>query len=468
MKHKAYSIRRKLSLSYTIYISIFVLFIGILSNFILQKQFSAYAKNKQQAQITQIVNEIENQYTNTWNVVNIDFIGRHEIDNGYIISVYDVNKQIVWDAREHNNHLCNMVIDEIKANMMSHNPNWSGQYVVKEIPLVSGEQAIGTVEIGYFSPYFYTSEDFNFLTTLNSVFLFSSIIFIIVAIILGAYMAKRLSNPLRKMVISTRNITHGIYELVPIDKSNTDEINQLTHSINALAHTLMNQEQLRKQLTTDVTHELRTPLTTLQTHIEAMIDGVLDTDKLQLNSIHEEIIRLNTIVADLDKLMHYDQETVILNKEYLNISDVIESLLDMFKAAFLNKNVSLNFKGQQANLHFDKDKIHQVFINLISNSLKYTPSGEGVTIEIENKQNEVLVMIKDSGIGIDKKDLPHIFERFYRVDQSRNRKTGGAGIGLSIVQSIINAHNGKIFVESKINEGTKITVSLPKIKEHSF
>ncbi len=459
---REHSIKRRLTLSYLLYIFIFILFVGVLSNFLIQKQYRSYAEQKQKAEITQIVSEVESQYLNDWNVNNIQVIGTHELDNGYIISVYDVGNKKLWDAETYNNNQCMMIMNDIKSRMKKNNPNWNGKYVLNQFPLTLNGRAIGTIEIGYYSPYFYTNEDFNFLATLNSLYLLSSIIFLFFALILGAYMARRLSKPLSKVVLATSNISNGIYEKIPYEKTNITEINQLTNSINSLTQALEDQELLRKQLTSDVTHELRTPLTTLQTHIEAMIDGILETDTLQLNSIYEEIIRLNTIVKDLDKLLHYDKGNVLLHKEYLNLSDLIQSVITIFAASFLQKNIKLIFEGKQAYMLVDKDKMSQVFINLISNALKYTQSGQ-VIIKVIDKKNDVFVTVEDTGIGINEKDLSRIFERFYRAEKSRDRKTGGTGIGLTIAKSIVNAHKGTITAESKKNIGTKMTIYLPKI-----
>ncbi len=459
---KAHSIRWKLSISYALYAFILLLFVGFLSNIIIKNQFQAYAKTRQQNHISHIISVISNQYMDGWNEKNIEVIGKQEIDNGYVVSVYDMNNEVVWDALHYNNYHCLQIIEEIEVRMNQKYPEWEGKYITKDYPLNYQNERVGTIRIGSFYPYFYTETDLTFLMTLNTIYIVLSMIFIFIAIILGAYMAKRLSRPLVGMVSATSNIIKGKYDKIPDDPSKIKEIDELISSINKLTFSLKSQEALRKQLTSDITHELRTPLTTLQSHIEAMIDGVLDTDRAQLQNIYEEIIRLNSIVNDLQKLMHYDVEDILLNKELINISDIIKNIVGIFKAQFISKNVEINYKLEEAFLLIDKDKIHQVFINLLSNALKYTPSDKSVFIEVQNKPKEVIIIVRDTGIGISEKDLPHIFERFYRADESRNRKTGGAGIGLAIVKSIITAHNGTITVDSKIGVFTEFTIILPK------
>lgn len=463
MMPKVRSIRWKISFSYLVYILLFLLFVGILSNLIIREQFKIYAKNRQNNHIKHILSEISNQYVESWNIKNIELIGKHEIDNGYIISVYDKNKEIVWRALDENHLHCIMVLEEIKGRMFSHHANWNGELITEKFDLFVNDEKVGTLELSYIGPYFYTEEDFNFLLKLNTVYIASSIVFIFIALITAAYMAKRLSNPLRNIAKATENISRGIYQLLPDDKTNISEIKQLTNAINSLINSLKQQELLRKQLTQDVSHELRTPLSTLQSHIEAMIDKVLPIDNEQLHSIYEEIIRLNSLVDALSNLMYYD-EKIELNLEYVNISDVIKRVVDLMKVQFINKDVNLKLNLENVYTEVDKDKMYQVFINILTNSLKYTEKGH-IEISVINEKKQVKVIIKDTGIGISEKDLPHIFERLYRIDQSRNRKTGGVGIGLAIVKSIITHHNGTIIADSKIGEGTIITITLPKRKE---
>ncbi len=459
---RMYTIRSKLSLSYIVYILLFILFVGVISNYIIKNEFKEYSKKKLENQITQITRQINNQYNDGWNVDNIKVIGSNALENGLIISVYGTNNKTIWDAFVHNGHQCSMVIDGIATMMIEHDPNWKGKFVVKEFPLTQSNANIGSIHIGYLSPYFYTETEFAFLSTLNTLYIIASIIFVSMALVLGAYIAKRLAMPLNKVVKATTNLSQGIYEKIPSDETNIIEINKLTNSINSLSTTLANQEALRKQLTSDVTHELRTPLSTLQAHFEAMLDGVIEVDQKQLNSLHDEIIRLNKIVSDLDNSTLIDQNNLTLNKQTINISDLIEKAINIFKIQFSSENKTLNFDRENILIYVDKDKIYQVLINLISNALKHTKENDLVKITVINEKEQIKIVVKDTGTGISVTDLPHIFERFYRADKSRNRKTGGTGIGLSIVKSIVLAHNGKIIAESKIGEGTQITVSLPK------
>jgi len=257
-------------------------------------------------------------------------------------------------------------------------------------------------------------------------------------------------------------ISKGYFDDRITEKSNTKETAQLIETINNLAETLEKQEALRKQLTADMAHELRTPLATLQSHMEAMIDGIWEPDTGRLKSCHEEIVRINKMVGGLEKLARYESDNLILTRTSFDVSELVRHIVNNFENEFLNKNIDLEFAGEESVLNADKDKVSQVVINLLSNAIKYTPRGGAVKVTVKDSHDVVQIIVKDTGTGIPPEDLPHIFERFYRADKSRNRLTGGAGIGLTITKAIVEAHKGKIQVQSKINEGTEFIISLPK------
>jgi signal transduction histidine kinase len=196
--------------------------------------------------------------------------------------------------------------------------------------------------------------------------------------------------------------------------------------------------------------------------MEAMIDGIWEPERDRLVSCHEEILRLSKLVGELETLSRYEGENLKLHKERFELSELIKRILLNFENDFKTKGVFLEFGGDEVWVDADRDKISQVMVNLISNALKYTPEGCRVRVATGETQSEAIVTVIDTGIGIPESDLPYIFERFYRTDKSRSRATGGSGIGLTIAKSIIDAHNGSISVDSKVNQGSTFAVSLPK------
>jgi signal transduction histidine kinase len=214
-----------------------------------------------------------------------------------------------------------------------------------------------------------------------------------------------------------------------------------------------------------VAHELRTPLTTLQSHLEALIDGVWEPDQARLSGLHEEILRINRLVADLENLARYDSDAVSLHRSDTDIQALVAGIARNHESQFREKGVALRLQSRAGAagpvLAVDPDKLSQAVINLLSNALKFTPAGGAVEVHVESVKETAEIRVTDTGIGIDPKELPRIFERFYRADSSRSRATGGSGIGLSIAKAIIEAHGGSIDAASEPGKGSEFVITLP-------
>jgi len=461
MKH---SLRTKLTISYLVTAILCVVLISIFSNLYLEREFRSYVKSNQEKKNLEIVALITHQYEmqKTFNVESLRNIGINALDNGLIVQVEDAQGNPVWDALEHNQGQCQHMMEEIHNNMMSRYPNWKGEYVTKEYPIMSDFQKVGKVYIGYYGPFYFTESDLNFINSLNVVFVGVGIAALVLAIVLGNQIAKGISRPIRNVIGTAEGLAKGNFDNQLVEKSDIKEIDSLTGTINSLADILKHQEQLRKKLTGDVAHELRTPLATLQSHLEAMIDGVWEADTQRLKSCHDEIIRISKMVGDLEKLARYEGENLILHKTVFDLTELIKNISLNFEKEMLDKGISISIPEDAVTASADRDKISQVVINLLSNAIKYSQMGGSIRIEIVEQASEILLKVMDSGIGIEQEHLHSIFERFYRVDSSRSRLTGGSGIGLTITKAIVEAHGGTIDVRSKVGEGTEFIVMLPK------
>lgn len=459
------SLRTRMSLSYVSVALISVLLIMVLTNVLLEKNFKEYVIANQEVKNKEEVSLISQQYMNggTWNIDVVENIGVNALEQGMIIKVSDMNGKVVWDATVHNNGMCLQMIEHMAHNMNSRYPNWQGGYVENKYPVMKDLQEVGTVQIGYYGPYYYNDSDLAFINTLNKLLLIVGIFSMFLSLLIGTLMARRLSRPISKVIATARMISKGDYGDRANVQSNTKEISQLSETINDLAGTLEKQEVLRKRLTADVAHELRTPLATLQGHMEAMIDGIWKPDTDRLRSCHDEIMRINRMVGDLEKLAKYEGENLILSKNSFDVSELIQHIIQNFQKDFLSKNIEIKFTGQEEIMYADRDKISQVMVNLLSNAFKYTPENGTVTVDVKGAEDITEIIVKDTGNGIPPEDLPYIFERFYRADKSRNRMTGGAGIGLTITRAIVEAHKGKIQVLSTLNAGTEFVISIPKL-----
>ncbi len=461
----AVSLRTKLASSYIILVLICVVLISLLANLFLEKQFRNYVIQNQERRNQQIAAALSQQIDSqdSWHLRDIADFGINALEQGLILKVKDNSGRIIWDATAHNSGLCEQMISHMAQNMLSRYPNWKGGYMETRYPLMRGSQQVGIVEIGYYGPFYFDDLDLAFINTLNRILFGVMVLALFAAFGVAAFMAKRLSAPILRVIDSAQMIAKGLYTAKSREKSSIRELNQLTTAINNLAETLGNQEKLRKQLTADVAHELRTPLSTLQSHIEAILDGIWEANPERLKVCHNEVLRINRMIEDLGKLAKYESENIVLNLTEFELTNLIQQLVLNYENEFFRKRVSLNFSGGPISILADRDKISQVLINLISNGLKFTPEGGEVGITVSSVQNRVEIRVKDTGCGIAPEDLPLIFERFYRADKSRSRLTGGSGIGLTIVKTLVEAHHGTVKVKSEFGVGTEFLISLPRI-----
>lgn len=288
-----------------------------------------------------------------------------------------------------------------------------------------------------------------------------SLLMIIVVIAVSVFLSQKISKPIIVVSKMTDFIKMGGYDQKLEYESSIVEIDNLINSINELSRELYKMENMRKNLTSDISHELRTPLTSIQTHLEAMIDGIWEPSKERLNSVNEEVIRLSHLVNQLKNLAKFDSYEDKLNLKNENLTQLIKNIIYNNESYALDKNIRIKYELEDVNANIDKEKISQVIINLISNAIRYTNLNGEILIKLYKKSDFIKIIVKDNGIGIPEESLDYIFERFYRVDKSRCRNTGGTGVGLTICKSIVDLHKGKIEVKSKLNERSEFIITLP-------
>lgn len=291
------------------------------------------------------------------------------------------------------------------------------------------------------------------------------IISIVFAAIAGIILAGKISVPVKAATRAAKDIAQGNYN----NRINTDictmELSELGNAVNHMAESLDNQEMLRRRLTSDVAHELRTPVANVSFNIEAIIEGALEPTNERLSSCYNELERITGIITELEKLRQIEGENMILHIGHVDIYELAKEVKLIFENEMSKKNIRCDIIGEHIDVCVDKDKMSQVLNNLISNAVKYTDNYGNIQITVIQENENVVITVKDNGCGIDDNDIPYIFERFYRTDKSRNRSTGGAGIGLTITRAIVQLHGGTIHVESKKGVGSLFKVTIPANKQ---
>ena len=304
-----------------------------------------------------------------------------------------------------------------------------------------------------------------FIKDIRNMIIGISLLMIIVVISISIFISQKISKPIIVVSKMTDSLKRGGYDQTLEYESSIVEIDNLVNSINDLSKELYNMEKLRKRLTSDISHELRTPLTSIQTHLEAMIDGIWEPTEERLISVNEEVIRISHLVDELKNLAKYDSDKNKLNISEVDLEQLIKNIIYNNESFALEKNIKIEYNLEKIKAHIDKEKISQVIVNLISNAIRYTNCNcerlGKIIIRLYKEENLIKISVKDNGIGIPKKSLDYIFERLYRVDKSRCRNTGGTGVGLTICKSIIDLHNGNIEVKSEVNKGSEFIVSIP-------
>jgi signal transduction histidine kinase len=424
------------------------------------RAFTQYVAEQGKARGEGIASDIERYYnsiTGSWNVDYLHIIGMYSMYDGYVLKIFDRNGNSLWDAE---NHDCWHIMEEITGHMQKRGTG--GGYITNIYDLDQNGHKIGSVSVTYFGPYFLSEVDYTFIRALNAILLAIGVLAGVFAVFVGILLARKITRPISKTAQIAMQIAEGNYKIRFERNTKTKELNDLATAINYLAGALNEQENLRRRLTTDMAHELRTPLTAVGSHLEAMIMGLWEATPERLQGCHDEVKRLESLVADLGRLSKIEDDNLKLNKTTEDLLNIAQTVADNMKAEIDKKALSLSVVGVQAFVEADKDRMNQVIANLLSNAVKYTPSGGSIQMEVSDSAKYGVIKVKDNGIGISEQELPLIFERFYRTENSRSRKSGGAGIGLTIVKSIVMAHGGTVSAESKPDVGSCFTVQIPK------
>lgn len=335
----------------------------------------------------------------------------------------------------------------------------------------SGE-LIGTVIVGSFSGIYGPQQEI-FQDQINRSFLLSGLLASIIGVVVGIWTSLRISAPVTALTAAAQNLVKG-KPLTKLPVKTDDELGQMSQTFNMMIDALEEQRALRSRLLDDVAHELNTPLSIIQLELDALQDG-LQTPADAALQVQQEVDHLKNIINDLVWLSETDESNIHLNVEPVDLLTETRRLVEQWRPLTTAQGIELTLhttpmlEGESLHVNADTFRLEQVFRNILNNALHYTESGGEITVSLSRErglcpdmENDCLVInIHDTGTGIPEQDLPHIFDRFYRVDPSRNRQNGGRGLGLAIVRRIIEAHGGIVWAESQVGKGTAVACALP-------
>jgi signal transduction histidine kinase len=307
----------------------------------------------------------------------------------------------------------------------------------------------------------------DFRASFNEALLYAALAAMVVAVVLSLYLSRNVIAPISAMSLAAQRIADGRYD-ERVQVNGADELAQLAMRFNQMAEKLNQVEAMRRRLIGDVSHELRTPLTAIKGSMEGLMDGVLPATQETYQQIHAEADRLNRLVDDLQELSRVESNAYPLDLRPLEISALVQTVTKRLAPQAESKRISLDLDlaPDLPRPLADEDRLVQVLTNLTGNALQYTPENGRITIAARRVDHDVQISVRDTGVGIPPDHLPHIFDRFYRVDKSRSRRAGGgSGIGLTIARALVEAHGGHIWAESAgEGEGSTFTFTLPVAK----
>lgn len=325
--------------------------------------------------------------------------------------------------------------------------------------------SVGMVRLWSFgSEALLTKSDAAFRSKSYAAITYSALVAVVLAFIMGSLASRSLTRPI-KIITSTAAQIRGGDLTARTDLTGDDEIGQLGETFDSMANNLERDIKFEHRLTSDVAHELRTPLMAMLVTVEAMQDGVLPADDEHFETVASEVRRLSRLVDAMLHLSRIENGKRQLKIETTDVVHLVRSLVSVQHQLFHERGLHLRFDDKTSRhecyADIDPDLIREAITNLLSNAMRYTPNGGWVVASVDTDRKDVIIAVRDTGIGIAEEDIPKVFSRFWRSDVSRERAAGGLGVGLAITKEIVDQHNGTIAIQSELGKGTTFTIRLP-------
>lgn len=443
MKNK-YSFTRHVFIAFLLLIFLVMLSTLLLQSFVFDNTFGKYLEDQSISEDLSWVSFIESSFASNQ-------------DPSFDLQRAAMMNELSFAFLDENGNIIGQIVSDMMG--MGHMHTNDTILIERDYPLKSGPFSV--VRIGRPPNTVLALPEATFKKNLTRGYFLIGFIALALASILAFWFSKRVAFPIQRLQKYAESIAQQNWESDQATESSVLEIHSLHSSLTNLAMRLQTQDRLRRRLTTDMSHELRTPLSVLLNQLEAVHDGVLPLTQERIASLVQEIHRLTRLVGRIEEL---NTLTAQKNKEVhaFDLTRVLAQMTNVYQPLFQKKEIAFETRiARDLQLVSQEDAIRQILFNLIENALRYTDRGGKVLLKAEKKDHFIHISIQDTGIGIPEESLPYIFDRFYRVDESRSQSTGGSGLGLSIVKELVEVLQGTITCESELEKGTIFSIQLP-------
>ncbi|GAB4546065.1 MAG: ATP-binding protein [Anaerolineales bacterium] len=418
--------------------------VALVTRFSANRELDKFIGEKYQDELS---DQLESYYKQNGTWEGVESLYSHEGERPLSFSITDPDGVILVPGFEHR------AGDSVSALELAHGKKIEGK----------GELIIGYVVLN--TPPERNPLEEEFIRRINGFIFISAAGAALFALVLGALLSRAVTRPLLELTRATRALAAGNFEQrVPVRSK--DEIGELASSFNKMNEDLARSFNLRKQMTADIAHELRAPLSLIIGHAEGVHDGVLQPTRENFEIIREEAERLEKLVNDLRTLSLADAGKLSVEFQRIEMNQFLRDVQKRYAASFANKRVELALTSALEALYanIDPSRFGQALNNILDNALRYTPEGGRVSVALSAGKENMTVSVQDSGEGVGAEEAQRLFDRFYRVDEARNRDDGGSGLGLAITKSIIEMHGGSVWAESEKGRGVKISIHIPFAK----
>ena len=457
------SLQFRLALGFVFALAVALLLIGLATGVVAGKQAQRFERDRNSAEAARVQRFISNYYAGKEDLQ----ISNHHLQEtleragavtGSRIVVYDLRGNAVADSHAG-------VPGSRDAEWREKSGPWKG---VSKFPIFHGREEVGAFTVSSAVRLEGLPQDFDdpipgrISGEVKRSLLWAGIGAAVLGTLLVWLLSRRTLAPLQRLSHAARRLGGGDLSQ-RAEASGPSEIRDLALSFNAMAAGLQEAEQHRRNLTADIAHELRTPLSNIQGYLEAIKDGVVQPTSQTIETSHGQALHLSALVEDLRLLAQVEAGALQLDRTPADLDELLRSAVEAVRPRAEERGVSLDVEValDLPSLELDATRMAQVLANLLENAISHTLEGGSVGVSAHRAPGAVVIAVADTGPGIAPEDLPRLFDRFYRVDPSRSRSTGGSGLGLTIARRLVEAHGGEISVESALGQGSTFSISLP-------